>query len=231
MSCASATNCVLIGYGNHWAVDDGHIVTEPGAPLALYTDDGGLTWDKASLPSEENQPCRQGADDACYISGGEVLSCPTASVCEASNIYEGGLMARTTDGGRLWRTVRLAADANPSSVSCASASVCVATAVPVNLPPTANVTTVERTTDGGKAWSVIDRISGYSPNDAYNSDVSDTDDGGVWCASTTHCVALLARTENGLKPSLPSSVNPSFLFYTVNGGRNWRKAHVPSLGG
>ena len=85
ISCASSTNCEVVGSTN----------SDPSTGLVLITADGGSTWEQVTLPSQPN-----GASYTLMA-----IACTTTTRCIASGVPLGGgeaIIASTNDGGQLW---------------------------------------------------------------------------------------------------------------------------------
>ena len=145
--CSAGGDCIAIG-------DAGS-----GSGAALYSQDGGSTWQPASLPA--------GVGTLGSISCGDTSHC-LATAATANGPAPGDLLS-STDGGKSWGT--LATGGVPTSllmgVSCASASFCWVSGavVPSEIPwasgfaipvGSAQVQGLLATTqDGGQSWQTV----------------------------------------------------------------------------
>ena len=160
VSCPSATLCVAVDRAGNLLTS-----TNPGG--------GAATW------------------SSTHIGGLVAVSCPSNSLCVATGFYatpagENGAAVATstnpTGGASAWTTSRISQTGSlfPDSVSCPSASLCVAVA------PNGSVLTSTNPTGGSGAWTVTDNI------DKSGSPM------GVSCPSSSLCIAV----DRGVAPSL-----------------------------
>jgi photosystem II stability/assembly factor-like uncharacterized protein len=146
-SCNPSGRCVAVGT----AAGGG------GQSAVIISSDGGVDWAYPKTP-----PLR-----ASF----ESVSC-FAATCVAvgatgNNVYGGDSgVAWSSDGGATWSAADVG-DTPFTSVSCGSASSCMAVSGDA----------VMATTDGGAHWSVVDNLSDYGAS-------------GVSCATATDCVVI-----------------------------------------
>lgn len=145
MSCPTVTYCAVLG-GTATAED-------------LYTtDDGGATWVAVGLPDP--------LDGSSGATAYEGVSCVSDTTCELAGIElsvsafsfaEVGTFATTTDGGTAWDTYSLPGNGEfdtsdwAQALSCATASVCVATGDTPLIGAAAS--SLFQTSDAGAVWN------------------------------------------------------------------------------
>jgi photosystem II stability/assembly factor-like uncharacterized protein len=215
VACSTVSQCEAAGYPNN------------GPTSVLVGTSIGTTWKVQAHPKNENV-----AD----------IACPAKLVCEAvgSDSYPritARTVARTTDGGNVWRSQRSSRDLR--TVSCPTVDVCVAGGPGVIY-----------THDGGVKWVTPSKVNSW--------DVAPTQ---IACGSATDCVAigvegwyggrflLMYTTDGGVtwtRPTAPKALDDHGIPYnlshvacatatycvatapdgvnigTVNGGRTWQ---------
>lgn len=137
LSCATATDCVVVGL-------------QPAAPGSFVdsTTDGGTTWVPSALP---------GTVAPSSVSG--PISCVSSGRCivTGSHLGSGGSTAAaaySTDGGRSWTSATVPAGAPPfGSVSCWDATHCVA--IGTTTRHALGTGAVLATSDGGAHWAAV----------------------------------------------------------------------------
>jgi photosystem II stability/assembly factor-like uncharacterized protein len=192
----SGTDLALYGVR---MVDDQHgwIVGQDG--LILHTEDGGKTW----TPQESNATFLEsdGAEKRAYLFNVDAVDANTAWA-----VGDRSTLVSTTDGGKTWRSRKVAMDTDLSG------GVSLAAADPIFYDVKfADAKTgwivgefgkVLKTTDGGETW----REQTKSLMDSSNGEYVDLLDlptlFGVYASDTTHAVASgleahVARTEDG----------------------------------
>jgi photosystem II stability/assembly factor-like uncharacterized protein len=121
VSCPSASHCVAVGEDSN----------NEGLGRAILTTDGGRRWTVTSMSLP-------GGDHF----GATTVDCPSSSICFSGG---GGGVAKSTDGGRTWKTEGINPQAYDTvmQVDCPTTSVCDAAANGHLL----------RTTNGGASWT------------------------------------------------------------------------------
>jgi hypothetical protein len=198
IDCPDTDHCVAVG---------GPQQIPGGTAYAIYTSDGGATWNNSILSTTGDDP-----------SG---LWCVSDSRClatEEGNVTTDSQVNITTDGGATWTASPkieptgpgiTASDFGLNHIVCPSATECVAVAeedywtntVPV--PVLVAYETFASSTDGGMAWHQM-----ALPNGG----------GAVACPSSTHCLVATDQAVESLT--------------TGDGGVSWTTADepVPGLG-
>jgi hypothetical protein len=215
LSCASATDCAAGGlyYGHQ--------------PVYLTTASGGHSWTVSPLPTDVGQ-----------ISN---LDCVTATTCRGLASATGKPMSPgfdmliadmhfvvTTDGGRRFTVVPFGRGESIQSVSCPTASRCVA----VGLYDTSDARTgpdLDRgvlltSDDGGVAWRQHAWPSGYGPG-AFPD---------VTCADASHCAMIgfvehngTVRDQIGGITSGKDAVQYTVIAFSSDGGATWTASTLP----
>ena len=194
VSCSSATTCVAVGSNYSYA----------GA--VIYTTNGGLSWQPGTVP--------------VGTSVLEDVSCGSATVCVAipSSTSTGtgsvaSVLLTTSDGGQEWHDAALPPGVQHlSSISCATASDCVAVGVVSSTGgsggQSVSAAGTVTTTDGGTKWSLHEVSVGL----VYFQAVS--------CSSASHCTATGDTDING-------TIGPA-TFVSTDGGSSWTTAGIPA---
>lgn len=186
--------------------------TEPvsgpqGGSTVEATVDGGASWHMVPLPG--------GLD---LVSG---LSCPAVRTCiglARRATPRAPVAVVTTDGGRSWSTHAIHETlARTYDVTCPTTKDClvvgngIATA---RTPTEGSSPTVLVSTDGGRSWHTSSRPKELLP--AFPDAVS--------CVSRTTCVVTGGTTV----PTAGGSMGDADIQYTVDRGRHWVHAQLPS---
>ena len=211
------------------------------AGVYLGTSDAGAAW---VLQAEAVTPLKIFSSVALRD-----VSCSSSTVCEGAGFIavtttqSEGVLARTTDGGKVWQIAAQSSAATLDAVACPSATVCVAAGASVGQ----SGGLILRTTNGGGKWTT-EPLPGGAPV------LTD-----VHCFSATRCEAVGASlaysTVNGATwtkqtlPTLPQfsgllaiacptslsclAVGSSFssgavAVFTVNGGSSWKIEKLPA---
>jgi hypothetical protein len=215
LSCASATDCAAGGlyYGHQ--------------PVYLTTASGGHSWTVSPLPADVGQIMN--------------LDCVTATTCRGLASATGNPMSPgfdmliadmhfvvTTDGGRRFTVVRFPQGESVQSVSCPTASRCVA----VGLYDTSDQRTgpdldhgvLLTSDDGGVTWRQHAWPHGYGPG-AFPD---------VTCADASHCAMIGFVEHNGtvIEPGVGYTSGKDAVQYTViafssDGGATWTASTLP----
>ena len=156
VACPNLRHCVAVGQG-----------------IALWSLDDGATW----LAAAHSPPASAAI---------AAIACPVAALClTGGSTYDAamqsnlGVLFRSTNEGRTWNRVRLPATVpQVASISCPSATTCVALAF-ADTTPVAG--TILRTTDGGVTWSTVALPSTLAGSVELTA---------VSCASSTTCLAV-----------------------------------------
>ncbi len=190
VTCGSATTCQAIGESRS---------LDPQALLG--TSDGGTTWTAEQLPSG--------------VLGLQAVACSSALTCVAlgTTTQLAVVAIETTDGGTTWTkgTVSGVQDdlAEPTSVSCASSTVCVSGLFGV---PGAGFL---QTADGGMTWTFSP-----SPTSALSLASVPLE---VACATSTQCVAAGTSL-------IDFSATPAITMMATSDGTTWSTQNVLGQG-
>jgi len=199
IACPDADHCVAVG---------GPVQIPGGTAYAIYTSDGGATWNNSVLSTTGDDP-----------SG---LSCVSDSRClvtEEGNDTTNSQVDLTTDGGATWTASPKIEPTGPgitaaafglSHIVCPSATECIAAAEEdyfTDTPPVPVLVayfTFASSNDGGMTWQQKALPIGG---------------GAVACPSSTHCLVATDRAVESLT--------------TTDGGVSWTIVDepVPGLGG
>jgi hypothetical protein len=141
------------------------------------------------------------------------LACPTTTLCVGVDLHGNHVLSSTapSDGAKSWKLVRIGAPKvpsyAPSSLSCASRSLCVIAGISRDL---SDSYVVSSTNPGGsgRAWKVAHRVSG-----GYLTSIS--------CPSTSLCMA----------DGDPYGAAVIYATHPAGGPGAWRTAYEPSSGG
>ncbi len=213
LSCASATDCAAGGlyYGHQ--------------PVYLSTASGGHSWTVSPLSADVGQ-----------ISN---LDCVTATTCRGLASASGNLMSPgfdlisdmhfvvTTDGGRHFTVVRFHPGESIQTVSCPTASHCVA----VGLYDNGNIRTgpdldhgvLLTSDDGGLTWQQHAWPKGYGPG-AFPD---------VTCVDASHCAMIGFVERNGTEgnqvgfTSGKDAVQYTVIAFSSDGGATWTASTLP----
>ena len=213
LSCASATDCAAGGlyYGRQ--------------PVYLSTASGGHSWTVSPLSADVGQ-----------ISN---LDCVTATTCRGLASASGNLMSPgfdlisdmhfvvTTDGGRHFTVVRFHTGESIQTVSCPTASHCVA----VGLYDNGNIRTgpdldhgvLLTSDDGGLTWQQHAWPKGYGPG-AFPD---------VTCVDASHCAMIGFVERNGTEgnqvgfTSGKDAVQYTVIAFSSDGGATWTASTLP----
>ena len=213
LSCASATDCAAGGlyYGRQ--------------PVYLSTASGGHSWTVSPLSADVGQ-----------ISN---LDCVTATTCRGLASASGNLMSPgfdlisdmhfvvTTDGGRHFTVVRFHTGESIQTVSCPTASHCVA----VGLYDNGNIRTgpdldhgvLLTSDDGGLTWQQHAWPKGYGPG-AFPD---------VTCVDASHCAMIGFVERDGTEgnqvgfTSGKDAVQYTVIAFSSDGGATWTASTLP----
>jgi photosystem II stability/assembly factor-like uncharacterized protein len=214
LSCASATDCAAGGlyYGHQ--------------PVYLTTASGGHSWTVRPLPA----------------SVGQILSlgCVTASTCRGLASASGKAMSPgfamlffdmhfvvTSDGGRRFTVVPFPEGESIQSVTCPTASHCVAVGLHSKVDPR-NGPDLDHgvlltSDDGGLTWRQRAWPNGYGPG--VSPDVT--------CADASHCAMIGFVERNGTEgdqvgsTSGKDAVQYTVIAFSSDGGATWTASTLP----
>jgi photosystem II stability/assembly factor-like uncharacterized protein len=214
LSCASATACAAGGlyYGHQ--------------PVYLTTASGGHSWTVSPLPA----------------SVGQILSldCVTATTCRGlasasgkamspgfTMLFSGMHFVVTSDGGRRFTVVPFPNGASIQSVTCPTASHCVAVGLHSNVDPR-NGPDLDHgvlltSDDGGVTWQQRAWPDGYGPG--VSPDVT--------CVDASHCAMIGFVERNGTEgnqvgySSGTDAVQYTVIAFSSDGGATWTASTLP----
>jgi hypothetical protein len=210
LSCASATDCTAGGlyYGHQ--------------PVYISTVNGGHSWTVRPLPAAVGRII--------------TLACATATSCRGlvsasgqtmvpgfSSIYKGLRFFVTSDGGRRFTVVKFPKDAAMQSVSCPTASHCVAIGVRSKFSlrdgPDLDHGVLLTSDDGGMTWHRGVWPKGYGPGA----------EPVVTCSDASHCAMIGFIEHDGIErfaygyTSGKDAVQYSVIGYSADGGKTWTR--------
>lgn len=208
IACPTTRKCVVIGVGS---VPTGEATGD--APILATTATGGMTWSvktfSAGLVPAFPDGVSCASQRACVVAGASVEYHSNGSGVVVGNAQY------TRDGGRRWLPATSAAGVGRIlAVSCASATLCLATANRQPHRPT--VSTVQArsivlvTHTGGKTWS---RISARG----FQLDHAKT----LSCPTATSCWVA------GMDSKAPLDHETALILVTRDGGQSWSKVTLP----
>jgi len=213
LACASATDCAAGGlyYGHQ--------------PVYLSTASGGHSWTVSPVPAGVGQ-----------ISN---LDCVTAATCQGLASVSGNTMSPglglvadmhlvvTTDGGRGFTVVPFPRGESIQSVSCPTASHCVAVGLYDNgdaqAGPNLDHGVLLTSDDGGMTWQQQAWPSGYGPGPQPD----------VTCADASHCAMIGFVERNGREgnqvgySSGKDAVQYTVIAFSSDGGTTWTASTLP----
>lgn len=181
--------------------------------VAITTKDGFRTWSRQVIPRLGDAVGGNGPGGTRYLSVGmSALSCSTPTICVASGTA--GRIARTTDGGKIWRVRHIPTPSPLIAMTCPSATVCYAAGYLLRLM---------RSGDGGTTWrdlnpaiffsgtySARPRLHTYSPWFTATSPWQVMV--GVWDSNTSGCPGgpgVLIYVQNTAKQRVAGPIHPS----------------------
>ncbi|HTR92032.1 MAG TPA: sialidase family protein [Trebonia sp.] len=210
LSCASATDCTAGGlyYGHQ--------------PVYISSVNGGHSWTVRPLPAAVGQII--------------TLACATATSCRGlvsasgqtmvpgiSSIYKDLRFFVTSDGGRHLTVVKFPEDAAMQSVSCPTASHCVAIGVRSKYSlrdgPDLDHGVLLTSDDGGMTWQRGVWPKGYGPGFAPD----------VTCSDASHCAMIGFVEHGGIErfaygyTSGKDAVQYSVIGFSADGGKTWTR--------
>jgi photosystem II stability/assembly factor-like uncharacterized protein len=211
LSCASATDCSAGGlyYGHQ--------------PVYISTANGGHSWTVRPLPAAVGQIMS--------------LACATATSCRGlvspsggqtmtpgfSSIYKSLRFFVTADGGRHFTVVKFPKNAAMQSVSCPTASHCVAIGVRSRYSlrdgPDLDHGVLLTSDDGGMTWQRGAWPKGYGPGFAPD----------VTCSDASHCAVIGFIEHDGIErfaygyTSGKDAVQYSVIGFSADGGKTWTR--------
>jgi len=197
----------------------------------LVTRNGGSSWTVVTAPNDDQV---------------QDVSCPAAATCfGTSYLGSNGVIDKTTDGGRKWKTTKAPA-AGLTKISCSSATHCIALAEDGSaFIYTTNGSSWHLVTAPGSPELGTISCSSQSACDAAGSNSSDTahvvlatanggkswttkslpaaldEVTGIACGSAKRCI-VVGEVE------VTSTSSNKAIFATTNGGSSWTKQSLPS---
>jgi hypothetical protein len=215
LSCASSADCAAGGlyYGHQ--------------PVYLSTATGGHSWTVRPLPADVGQIMN--------------LGCATATTCRGLASATGRAMSPgfemlfsdmhffvTSDGGRRFTVVAFRKDESIQSVSCPTASHCVAVGLYDNNDPRTGPDldhgVLLTSDDGGMTWRQHTWPSGYGPGVFPN----------VTCPDASHCAMIgfiehsgTVRDQIGGVTSGKDAVQYTVIAFSSDGGVTWTASTLP----
>jgi photosystem II stability/assembly factor-like uncharacterized protein len=213
LSCASAADCAAGGlyYGHQ--------------PVYLTTTSGGHSWTVTPLPADVGQIL--------------TLDCVTPTTCRGlastspnpsqdnGMFFSGTQFVATPDGGRHFTVVSFPQAASIQSVTCPTASRCVAIGVYGNFNsqtgPDLDRGVLLTSDDGGLAWQQHAWPKGYGPGPVPD----------ITCADASHCAMIGFVERNGYEgnqvgyTSGQDAVQYTVIAFSSDGGTTWTASTLP----
>jgi hypothetical protein len=215
LACASATDCAAGGlyYGHQ--------------PVYLTTASGGHSWTMSPLPADVGQILN--------------LDCVTATTCRGLASASGHGMSQgvelpvpdmhfvvTSDGGRRFTVVPFPRSASIQSLTCPTASHCVAVGWHSNFDLRRNDPDLDHgvlltSDDGGLTWRQRAWPKGYGPGPFPQ----------VTCADASHCAMIGFIERNGTMrgqygyTSGPDAIQYTVIAFSSDGGMTWTASALP----
>lgn len=200
LSCGSEVDCAAGALYN-------------GQPVFVQTVDGGHSWTLEPLPARANGLIFQ-------------LSCPTTATCDGllttsaaqlpvdQQFYGGTTFLRTTDAGQHFVTATFPSFEQMQSLSCPTASDCVAVGVAsadlsANAGLTSSKTFVAASANGGASWTQGRMPAGFGPGPFPQ----------VACPDGDHCFMVGASNP---------ATGAGGVVMSANGGHTWTTRPLPA---
>ena len=217
LSCVSITHCTGLFTTPVNPLSFGEVVNENneiylGGTLSasIYsTNDGGLTWQQAALPTGDVPQSVSCSSSRCVA----IAATPTRTL--SGHITRGAVFS-SSDGGRAWRVGTLPPGfgvvwSGPSQVDCVTISTCWATGTITAPDPSFStgtdlVSVVASSNDGGLTWQVHPIPTDVSQPHLYS----------ISCPTANQC--WLAGWSGSGSVTLPST---SAILSTLDGGTHW----------
>jgi len=214
LSCASAADCAAGGlyYGHQ--------------PVYLTTANGGHSWTVSPLPADVGQILNLDCVTATTCRG---LASASANVAnQGYQLFVSGMhFVTTSDGGRHVTVVPFPAGASIQSVTCPTASHCVAIGVHSNFNPRTGPDlghgVLLTSDDGGITWQKRAWPKGYGPGPVPD----------VTCADASHCAMIGLVEHSGREgnrvgyTSGKNAVQYTVIAFSSDGGVSWTPSTLP----
>jgi photosystem II stability/assembly factor-like uncharacterized protein len=222
LSCVSMTQCtglfttpvnpLSFGEGLN---ENNEIYLGGTLSASIYsTNDGGLTWQQAALPTGDVPQSVSCSLSRCVA----IAATPTQTV--SGRITRGAVFS-SSDGGRTWQSGTLPSGfgvvwSGPSQVDCVSVSTCWVTGTVVAPDPafstaTDLVSVVASSDDGGSTWQIHPIPADVSQPHLYS----------ISCPTANQC--WLAGWSGSGSVTLPST---SVILSTLDGGTTWAQDNL-----
>jgi hypothetical protein len=215
LSCASVTDCAAGGlYHGH-------------QPVYLATANGGHSWTVRPLPADVGQIMTFACVAATTCRG--LASASGQAMTQGYGMLLSGLrFFATSDGGRDFTVASFPADAAIQSVTCPTASHCVAIGVHSRFDPKAGPDldhgVLLTSDDGGMTWRPGVWPKGYGPGPTPK----------VTCADASHCAMIGFVEHDGTVvqgqiryTSGKDAVQYTVIGFSADGGRTWTTSTFP----
>jgi len=214
LSCASATECAAGGlyYGHQ--------------PVYLTTASGGHSWTVSPLPAGVGQILSLDCVTAASCRGLASASANAASQASGTFVSDTHFVA-TSDGGRHFTVVPFPQRASIQSVTCPTASHCVAIGVHSNFNartgPDLDHGVLLTSDDAGITWQQHAWSKGYGPGPLPE----------VTCADASHCAMIGFVEHSGTEgnqvgyTSGKDAVQYTVIAFSSDGGVTWTASTLP----
>jgi hypothetical protein len=202
LSCASATDCEAGGlyYGHQ--------------PVYLTTASGGHSWTVSPLPASVGQIITLDCVTATTCRG-LASAAPNEPAFSGNNLFSNLNFVVSSDGGRRFTVVPFPKGESVQSVTCPTASHCVAVGMyskaTVQNGPDLNHGVLLTSDDGGLSWRKRAWPAGYGPGPSP----------AVTCADAGHCVMI------GWVERRNYAVQYSVIAFSSDGGATWTASTLP----
>jgi photosystem II stability/assembly factor-like uncharacterized protein len=214
LSCASATDCAAGGlyYGHE--------------PVYLTTTSGGHSWTVSPLAADAGQILDLECVTATTCRG--LASAPANVANQGLEMFVSGMhFVTTSDGGRHFTVVPFPAGASIQSITCPTASRCVAIGVHSHFNPRTGPDldhgVLLTSDDGGLTWQQRAWPKGYGPGPVPE----------VTCTDASHCAMIGFVERNGREgnqfgyTSGQDAVQYTVIAFSSDGGVTWTASTLP----
>ena len=213
LSCASATDCAAGGlyYGHQ--------------PVYLTTASGGHSWTVRPLPASVGQILN--LDCFAVMTCRGLASASGKAMSPGFGLFSDLHFVVTSDGGRRFTVVPFPRGASIQSVTCPTASHCVAVGLHSNFDPRTGPDldhgVLLTSDDGGVTWRERAWPNGYGPGPVPE----------VTCADASHCAMIGFVERNGTVTdqfgvtSGKDAVQYTVIAFSSDGGATWTASTLP----
>jgi hypothetical protein len=207
LTCPSAAGCVAGGlYHGH-------------QPVYLTTASGGHSWTVSPLPATVGQVIDLDCTTTTACRGLASAS-PNSAAFSWLGLHSNMNFVVTSDGGRHFTVVRYPKGESIQSVTCPTASHCVATGL-YSKATLRNGPDIDRgvlltSDDGGLTWRQRTWPKGYGPGPFPT----------VTCTDASHC-AMVGYVERDGNPRMGYAIQYTVIAFSSDGGATWTASTLP----